>query len=474
MQFSKYQQASTDQGILNLWLRVSQIFVSIGYKMFNSFRRTDHVMGYDKKNKRISNKSSIKDNLPICAGPWPSTRQEGDPWDDGFHTTVKQLVIVHGAGIDSIRFEYRDNSGNSFWSQKHGGSGGFKTDKIKLDFPGEYIKSISGYYGSVNDWSPVFIRSLTIESNRMKYGPFGSQLGTQFSFPATSRASKIVGFHGHSSWYLTSIGVYLKPLEDQENQNILPSKALMSSQLTSQNFVSDFGSTHDHTKGYSVVPASSGHVQKGSSSNLEGVVSYGPWGGNGGSMFDDEVYTGIRQVKLTRSTAQVIIVKEPVPHGPGPWGGDGGKTWDDGAYTGIKQIHLTKTEAILSIQIQYDRNGRTVWSARHGGSSRGTTIKIKFHYPDELLTCITGYYGAVVGEETVQVIKSLTFYTTRGKYGPYGVEAGTFFSSTMTEGKVVGFHGRCSSYLDAIGVHMQNWLGNIQKPSKSIFSKIFK
>ncbi|KAI3901843.1 hypothetical protein MKW92_031251 [Papaver armeniacum] len=237
--------------------------------MFNSFRRTDHVLGYDK---RISNKSSSKDNLPICAGPWPSTRQEGDPWDDGFHTTVKQLVIVHGAGIDSIRFEYRDNSGNSFWSQKHGGSGGFKTDKIKLDFPGEYMKSISGYYGSINDWSPVFIRSLTIETSRMKYGPFGNQLGTQFSFPATSTASKIVGFHGHSSWYLTSIGVYLKPVEDQENQNIRPSKALMSSQLTSQNFVSDFG--HDHTKGrYSVVQgSSSGHVQDNFNSSSRNVL----------------------------------------------------------------------------------------------------------------------------------------------------------------------------------------------------------
>ncbi|KAI3838300.1 hypothetical protein MKW92_036364 [Papaver armeniacum] len=525
--------------------------------MISSFHSGD-VMGFDKKKKKIGNKSSSNDELPICTGPWPSsssaTRQEGDPWDDGFHTTVKQLVIVHGAGIDSVKFEYHDNSGTSFWSQKHGGSGGFKTDKIELDFPGEYLKSISGYYGSINDWSPVFIRSLTIESNRKKYGPFGCQQGTQFLFPATSIASKIVGFHGHSSWYLTSIGVYFKPVDDQVNQNILPSKALMSSQLiTSQKFVSDFG-TRDHTKGYSI-------VQWNSSSNLEGVVSYGPWGGNGGSMFDDEVYTGIRQVNLTRSTALVSIEilydrnGQPIWgnknggaggkilekartafssyiqdgmvigfHGRGGWfidsigvhvlkgkvsttrrslnvlfnantptshhkiidknphstsaawtwsmGGDGGKTWDDGAYTGIKQIHLTRREAISSIQIQYDRDGRSVWSARHGG--RGTTIKIKFHYPDELLTCVTGYYGAVVGDETVEVIKSLTFYTSRGKYGPYGAEAGTFFSSTMTQGKVVGFHGRCSSYLDAIGVHMQNWLENNQKPSKSIFSKIFK
>ncbi|MCL7049195.1 hypothetical protein MKW94_011273 [Papaver nudicaule] len=202
----------------------------------------------DKEMRKISNAKS-----PICAGPWPSssgtTRQEGDPWDDGFHTTVEKIVIVHGAGIDSVKFEYHDSStGTSVWSQKHGGSGGFKTDKIKLDYPGEYLKSISGHYGSIHDWSPVFIRSLTLESNRKKYGPFGSQQGTPFSFPATSTPSKIIGFHGHSSWYLTAIGVYLKPVEDQENQHIHPTTALISSQLTSQNFVSDFGS-HCHTKG---------------------------------------------------------------------------------------------------------------------------------------------------------------------------------------------------------------------------------
>ncbi|RZC56116.1 hypothetical protein C5167_014971 [Papaver somniferum] len=66
-------------------------------------------MGFDKKKNKIGNKSSSNDKLPICAGPWPSsssaTRQEGDLWDDGFHTTVKQLVVVHGAGIDSVKFE---------------------------------------------------------------------------------------------------------------------------------------------------------------------------------------------------------------------------------------------------------------------------------------------------------------------------------------------------------------------------------
>jgi len=35
-------------------------------------------------------------------------------------------------------------------------------------------------------------------------------------------------------------------------------------------------------------------------------------------------------------------MKEPAPCGPGPWGGDGGRPWDDGVFSGIKQIYLTK------------------------------------------------------------------------------------------------------------------------------------
>ena len=52
------------------------------------------------------------------------------------------------------------------------------------------------------------------------------------------------------------------------------------------------------------------------------------------------------------------------------------------------------------------------------------------------------------------VIKSLTFHTTRRKYGPYGDEQGTYFTTKDKEGKVVGIHGRKGLFLDAIGVHV--------------------
>lgn len=71
------------------------------------------------------------------------------------------------------------------------------------------------------------------------------------------------------------------------------------------------------------------------------------------------------------------MVKEPAPCGPGPWGGDGGRPWDDGVFSGIKQIYLTRgPEAIHSIQIEYDRNGQSVWSTKHGGNGGNTMHRV--------------------------------------------------------------------------------------------------
>ncbi len=52
------------------------------------------------------------------------------------------------------------------------------------------------------------------------------------------------------------------------------------------------------------------------------------------------------------------------------------------------------------------------------------------------------------------IIRSLTFYTNKGKYGPYGEEQGTSFATKLKEGKIVGIHGRKGLFLDALGVHV--------------------
>lgn len=587
----------------------------------------------------------------VSVGPWGG--QDGFRWDDGVYSTVRQLVIAHGAGIDSIQIEY-DMKGNSIWTEKHGGNGGCKVETVKLDSPDEFLISVHGYYGKINDWGPILVRSLTFESNRKTYGPYGVQQGGSFSFPSTT--GKIVGFHGKASWYLDAIGVYLKPFQKEKASG---------TQVKAQSGVGVDVGFGTNKVGYSVVQGSIGQnydivlavrqkevqgncfrsqISRQSSSSeessdeeteetmpkvekvprkIEGLVTVGPWGGSGGSAFDDGTYNGIRQITLSRNVAIVSmkvlydwngealwgnkrggtggyrhdkivldypdevlthitgtcgplmsmgpiiirsiafhtnrrkhgpfgeergasfsskskegkiigfhgrgglfidaigihmmegkvlvaiqnnkteadlaevdypqwsnkfvlpkqrpaeevaygVVHEPAPYGPGPWGGEFGRPWDDGVFSGIRQIILTRTEAICSVQIEYDRNGQSVWSVKHGGNGGLTTHRIKLEYPNEVLTCISGYYGPVSKDEwpQPQFIRSLTFHTSRGKYGPFGEEVGTFFTSTTTEGKVVGFHGRSSLYLDAIGVHMQHWLGH-QKPVKSSLLRMF-
>lgn len=91
--------------------------------------------------------------------------------------------------------------------------------QVKLDCPDEFLTSVHGYYGSLDGWGPVFVRSLTFQSNKKTYGPFGVEQGTYFSFPTSG--GKIVGFHGKSGWYLDAIGIYLKPIQKQKTSKSL-------------------------------------------------------------------------------------------------------------------------------------------------------------------------------------------------------------------------------------------------------------
>ncbi|KAH9326938.1 hypothetical protein KI387_007116, partial [Taxus chinensis] len=169
----------------------------------NNQRQGESVEGAAKVptmslSKHKSNKSVIS------VGPWGGNG--GSPWDDGDFKGIRQIVIVHAGAIDSIRIEY-DKNGRSIWSDKHGGNGGDKTDKIVLDYPREHLTSMSGHYGSVSVGSACVIRSLTFHSNLRKFGPYGVENGTFFSFPMDG--GKIKGFHGRSGWFLDSIGVHL-------------------------------------------------------------------------------------------------------------------------------------------------------------------------------------------------------------------------------------------------------------------------
>ncbi|GLT41111.1 hypothetical protein SLA2020_152000 [Shorea laevis] len=97
--------------------------------------------------------------------------------------------------------------------------------------------------------------------------------------------------------------------------------------------------------------------------------------------------------------------------------------------------------------------------------------KIVFDYPPEILTHVAGTYGPLIYMGP-NVLKSLTFYTNKGKHGPFGEEQGPSFTSKMNEGKIVGFHGREGLFLDAIGVYAIE--GKVPPPKPPLSSAIIQ
>ncbi|PRQ51235.1 putative jacalin-like lectin domain-containing protein [Rosa chinensis] len=137
----------------------------------------------------------------------------------------------------------------------------------------------------------------------------------------------------------------------------------------------------------------------------------------------------------------------------GPWGGNGGNVWDDGLYHGVREITLVYGHCIDSIVVVYDKNGKPVTSEKHGGLGGNRTAEIKLQYPDEFLVSVSGHYCPVVYGGS-PVIRSLKFESNRRTFGTFGVEEGTPFTFTVDGGKIVGLKGRGGWYLDAIGFHV--------------------
>ncbi|GJY00461.1 F-box/FBD/LRR-repeat protein isoform X1 [Tanacetum coccineum] len=160
---------------------------------------------FNWKSKKLHNAEITPDNT-ILLGPWGGNG--GNSWDDGVHTGVRDITLVYGSCIDSIRVTY-DKYGKPFPAEKHGGVGGTKTAQIKLQFPEEVLISVSGHYGPVVYGGGPVIRSLTFKSNRRTYGPFGVEEGTPFNF--MTNGGHIVGFYGRGGWFIDSLGFVLAP-----------------------------------------------------------------------------------------------------------------------------------------------------------------------------------------------------------------------------------------------------------------------
>lgn len=102
-----------------------------------------------------------------------------------------------------------------------------------------------------------------------------------------------------------------------------------------------------------------------------------------------------------------------------------------------------------------DGNGNeSEYSGKYGGNSGKETI-VSLQWPHEFLASISGTQTTF---EKKIVVESLTFHTNMKKYGPFGGSKGTPFDFALKDEIIVGFHGRHSKYIDAIGVYHQKAL----------------
>ncbi|KAJ0709632.1 putative jacalin-like lectin domain-containing protein [Helianthus annuus] len=146
----------------------------------------------------------MQQDTSIQLEPWGGN--VGNYWDDGVHGGVREITLVYGTCIDSIRVTY-DNDDKSFRAMKHGGMGGTKSAQIKLKFPEEILMGVSGNFCPMVYGGFPVIQSLSFKSNRRTFGPFGMEQGTPFKF--FTNGGHIVSFYGRSGWVLDSIGFRL-------------------------------------------------------------------------------------------------------------------------------------------------------------------------------------------------------------------------------------------------------------------------
>ncbi|XP_060194373.1 agglutinin-like isoform X2 [Lycium barbarum] len=350
----------------------------------------------------MGNQVSYDQADSILAEPWGGTG--GSQWNYKFKSPIKEILIGHGVIVDSIMFRAVNEKG-TIDSPRFGGSGGRKDKVIIEAAPLEYLTGIKGTFG--NYGGHLVIRSLNFITNAKKYGPFGTESGGNPFSLVMKEGGAIVGFHGRSGLYLDAIGVYL--------QKLTP-------------------------------PTSPNEPEKKIEPN-EPEKKFEP---NEPMVEEIEIHD------------KMDVMKTIVPRSAGPWGGYSGKGWDDGVFCTIKQVQVHMnlySSAISGIQIEYEKelDKTSFWSQLHGGVGAGTdTIrKINIDGENEFLIGIEGFYSPVNDNGGLDAIRQIAFYTNKRKYGPYGAEIGTYFSSSAARGKIAGFHGRSGVYLNAIGVHME-------------------
>jgi len=65
----------------------------------------------------------------------------------------------------------------------------------------------------------------------------------------------------------------------------------------------------------------------------------------------------------------------------GPWGGHGGTSWDDGCYQGVREITVVYDRCIDSISVVYDKNAKPFKAEKHGGLGGNKVAEVRLLHP---------------------------------------------------------------------------------------------
>ncbi|XP_062076286.1 jacalin-related lectin 34-like [Humulus lupulus] len=362
----------------------------------------------------------------ISLGAWGS-RSGGVPWSYKPSSGITEITIHEAGIIKSISF--KDAAG--LFSGTFGGGSPDASErgvekKVTINFPLEYLKSISGTYGDYKGVSDVII-SLSFNTNLTTHGPFGTRStssGKPFSVPITD--SVVVGFHGRACYYLDAIGVYVKPVNPDGSISFGKSGGLggdnpMSFTVGNSSWITVH---NDRANGQNIID------HQGSSG---GVISIGESGsGSGGVPWSYKRSSGQSDITIHEGgNVNYISFK-----------GAGG--FISGTFGGGRPADASETGQEIK------------GSSKEITSERGEEKKVTVNWPSEHLKSISGTYGDYNGVS--DVITSLSFHTNLTTHGPFGTSSTTSgkpFSSPITDSAVVGFHGRSGRYLDALGIYVK-------------------
>ncbi|KAF8082278.1 hypothetical protein N665_0839s0018 [Sinapis alba] len=196
-------------------------------------------------------------------------------------------------------------------------------------------------------------------------------------------------------------------------------------------------------------------------------TEYGPYGNKTGNQFtiqapkDNQIagFQGVSSNVLNSIDVHFAPLPSSSSSGLGQankvdaQGGKGGTSWDDGVHDHVRKVYVGQGESSVAyVKFEYEKSGKKETTEYGKKTLLGAEV---FEVdPDDYITSVEVQYDRIFGQDT-EVITCLIFRTAKGKTSPpFGLEGAQKIElKDKNGGKLVGFHGRASEVLHALGAY---------------------